>query len=81
MPAPVGEETEAEETETDGRTAFTFRRSIFGSGFEMVKALFYRGGRKAEEGSDEGGIRKEKDGPGPVMVSDTICPAVHILGT
>ena len=23
----------------------------------------------------------EKDGPGPVMVSDTFCPAVHILGT
>ena len=59
---PVGEETEAEETETDGRTAFTFRRSIFGSGFEMVKALFYRGGRKAKEGSDEGGKRKEGEG-------------------
>ena len=25
--------------------------------------------------------REEKDGPGPVMVSDTLCPAVHILGT
>ena len=24
---------------------------------------------------------EEKDGPGPVMVSDTLCPAVHILGT
>ena len=24
---------------------------------------------------------KKKDGPGPVMVSDTLCPAVHILGT
>ncbi len=23
----------------------------------------------------------EKDGPGPVMVSSTLCPAVHILGT
>ena len=23
----------------------------------------------------------EKDGPGPVMVSDTLCSAVHILGT
>ncbi len=22
-----------------------------------------------------------KDGPGPVIVSDTLCPAVHILGT
>ena len=22
-----------------------------------------------------------KDGPGPVMVSDTLCPAAHILGT
>ena len=24
---------------------------------------------------------EKKDGPGPVMVSDTLCPAVHILGT
>ena len=23
----------------------------------------------------------KKDGPGPLMVSDTLCPAVHILGT
>ena len=23
----------------------------------------------------------KKDGPGPVMVSDTLCPAVHILET
>ena len=23
----------------------------------------------------------QKDGPGPVMVSDSLCPAVHILGT
>ena len=22
-----------------------------------------------------------KDGPGPIMVSDTLCPAVHIMGT
>ena len=22
---------------------------------------------------------REKDGPGPVMVSDTLCPAVHIV--
>ena len=46
------------------------------------------GGRRDEE---EGGMRRkegrggrrdeEKDGPGPVMVSDTLCPAVHILGT
>ena len=26
-------------------------------------------------------IMYEKDGPGPVMVSNTLCPAVHILGT
>ena len=26
-------------------------------------------------------VEKGKDGPGPVMVSDTLCPAVHILGT
>ena len=25
--------------------------------------------------------KRIKDGPGPVMVSDTLCPAVHILGT
>ena len=25
--------------------------------------------------------KEKKDGPGPVMVSDTLCPAVHILGT
>ena len=24
---------------------------------------------------------RKKDGLGPVMVSDTLCPAVHILGT
>ena len=23
----------------------------------------------------------EKDGPGPVMVSNTLCPAMHILGS
>ena len=28
-----------------------------------------------------GGMRGRKDGPGPVMVIDTLCPAVHILGT
>ena len=26
-------------------------------------------------------IRALKDGSGPVVVSDTLCPAVHILGT
>ena len=24
---------------------------------------------------------KKKDGPGPVMVRDTLCPVVHILAT
>ena len=33
-----------------------------------------RRGRKKEG-------KEGKDGPGPVMVSDTLCPAVHILGT
>ena len=37
-----------------------------------------RGGRSNEE---EEGSRRKTDGPGPVMVSDTLCPAVHILGT
>ena len=27
------------------------------------------------------GKKEKKDGPGLVMVSDTLCPAVHILGT
>ena len=26
-------------------------------------------------------LERKKDGPGPLMVSDTLCPAVHILGT
>ena len=42
-------------------------------------------GEKKEVGKEgwlrEGGRRGIKDGPGPVMVSDTLCPAVHILGT
>ena len=37
-------------------------------------------GERKREGKGEGKW-KEKDGPGPVMVSDTLCPAVHILGT
>ena len=32
-------------------------------------------------GKKETAGKKEKDGPGPVVVSDTLCPAVHILGT
>ena len=42
---------------------------------------------KDEEEEEEEEKEKEKekgivkDGPGPVMVSDTLCPAVHILGT
>ena len=41
-------------------------------------------GRKGERevGGRIGGKRLEvKDGPGPVMVGDTLYPAVHILGT
>ena len=40
--------------------------------------------RKRKRGKGKGKIGKEeqgKDGPGPVMVSDTLCPALHILGT
>ena len=46
-----------------------------------------RGGKRREERDErrveEGRKRTEekKDGPGPVMVSDTLCPSVHILGT
>ena len=44
---------------------------------------------KREQGGTERNRKKidnkrdgcEKDGPGPVMVSDNLCPAVHILGT
>ena len=33
-------------------------------------------------GSESGSSKKIlKDGPGPVMVSGNLCPAVHILGT
>ena len=44
-----------------------FVRVLEGGGGEMGKKVRLR--------------EKEKDGPGPVMVSDTLCPAVHILGT
>ena len=45
--------------------------------------------KKGEKGIKKGEKREKrekrgkqgKDGPGPVMVSDTLCPAVHILGT
>ena len=33
------------------------------------------------EGGRKQGREGRKDDPGPVMVSDTLCPAVHILGT
>ena len=40
---------------------------------------------RGEEGENEEGEaekdEEKKDGPGPVMVSDTLCPAVHILGS
>ena len=39
---------------------------------------------KAMEEEEEREVEEKevkKDGPGPVMVSDTLCPAVHILGT
>ena len=45
-----------------------------------------KGGRKEEERRKKGGRKEEerrnkKEGPGPVMVSDTLCPAVHITRT
>ena len=40
-----------------------------------------KGEEREKRGRIEGMRGKEKDGPGPVMVSDTLCPAVHILGT
>ena len=43
---------------------------------ERVNAMNFRNVNVEEDGEDGG-----KDGPGPVMVSDTLCPAVHILET
>ena len=37
-----------------------------------------RGETGMRTGGAKGGV---KDGPMPVMFSDTLCPAVHILGT
>ena len=39
------------------------------------------GGTTGSEGAERVCLEELKDGPGPVMVSDTLCPAVHILGT
>ena len=36
---------------------------------------------KRQTRTDRDANTETKDGPGPVMVSDTLCPAVHILGT
>ena len=36
---------------------------------------------RLRENGERGMGKGKKDGPGPVMVSDTLCPAVHILGT
>ena len=40
-------------------------------------------GKRGEKRKKRGKNEKEgkKDGPGPVIVSDTLCPAVHIFGT
>ena len=43
-----------------------------------------RGGSERGPNFRRGGSgwgKNSKDGPGPVMVIDTLCPAVHILGT
>ena len=54
-----------------------------GSGKEEEEAIERRGKGGEKRGKEK--IKKEKrrnkDGPGPVMVSDTLCPSVHILGT
>ena len=34
-----------------------------------------------KKGEEEPMSERKKDGPGPVMVSSTLCPAVHILGS
>ena len=45
--------------------------------------LFTRQAMKGPGRDGSEGTRSEckKDSPGPVMVSDTLCPAVHMLGT
>ena len=45
----------------------------------MNKILKERGKNKRLK--EKRKIERLKDGPGPVMVSDVLCPAAHILGT
>ena len=74
--------------QTDGRTDTVTHREGKGGGRANVVT---QGGVQTETVTHrerEGGgksdivtLRKGKDGPGPAMVSDPLCPAVHILGT
>ena len=48
---------------------------------EIKEEEMREGGREREREEERERKRERKDGPGPVMVSDTLCPAVHILGT
>ena len=58
-------------------------------GGELEKRGGKKRGRVGEQNSKErkeekkkiSCVNREKDGPRPGMVSDTLCPAVHILGT
>ena len=59
------------------------RRREGGRRGEKVRAREKKGmARKANRREGEERRRgRRKDGPGPVMFSNTVCPAVHILGT
>ena len=60
-----------------GTKTKTERRDLAGAGgFPVHAPLIVAGEPLTGERN-----REKKDGPGPVMVSDTLCPAVHILGT
>ena len=56
------------------------REEQAGRGSEPVGRALEPAGRAPKPAGGRTGER-EKDGPGPVMISDTLCPAVHILGT
>ena len=50
-------------------------------GRSKLKEKMHEKKNKEEQKEEEEAKEKKKDGPGPVMVSDTLCPAVHILGS
>ena len=55
--------------------AFTVKAHFIVQSNSIVQSEAKRKGRKKRRKGKKG----KKDGPGPVMVSDTLCPAVHIF--